>query len=488
MTSPLDTLEPKGLWAHFDGIRRTPRPSKHEEKIIQHLKEWATDRGHEIHQDAAGTLSIHVAATPGHENAPTIVLQNHMDMVCEKNADVEHDFMTEGIKVAVDGDWVHAVGTTLGADNGVGLAAALAVADDPEAVHGPLEILCTVDEETGLTGAMELDPAIVSGRIMLNLDTEEDGAVYIGCAGGADSNAELAFKRRRALLGSVPVRLAIGGLRGGHSGLNIIENRGNAILFAIETILTAMEQDPDIDIVHFDAGTKHNAIPRESFVTLRILKDRIDGFKAVMAKCLKGFNEEFGSAEPSIELTLEALDDTPENQRVMETVDRDDFLRLVDSLPHGVLSMSRDVPGLVETSTNLAVVRTSEDSAHFVCSHRSSIMPALFAVRRRVGSIFDQAGATVTIKDSYPGWKPNPNSPIVQTTVKVFEKIFGTTPELKAIHAGLECGLLIEKVPDMDCVSIGPQIDGAHSPEEKVQISSVQRFYTHLKGVLAELA
>ncbi len=488
MTSPLNSLEPKALWTHFDAIRLTPRPSKHEEQIIDLLKKWGTDGGHEVHQDAAGTLCIHVAATPGHEQARTVVLQNHMDMVCEKNSDVEHDFMTEGIKIAVDGDWVHAVGTTLGADNGVGLAAALAVVDDPEVVHGPLEILCTVDEETGLTGAMELDPAIVSGRIMLNLDTEEDGAVYIGCAGGADSNATLALRRRRCLLGSVPVRLAVRGLRGGHSGLNIIENRGNAIRFAIETILAALGEDSDIDVVDFDAGTKHNAIPRESFVTLRILKDRIEGFKAVMAQCEKGFMEEFGSAEPAIELSLEELDDSDSNQRVLETADRDNFLRLIDALPHGVLAMSREVPGLVETSTNLAVVRTSEDSAQFVCSHRSSIMPALFAVRRRVGSIFEQAGAGVKIKDSYPGWKPNPNSPIVQTTVKVFEKIFSKTPDLKAIHAGLECGLLIEKVPDMDCVSIGPQIEGAHSPEEKVQISSVQRFYTHLKGVLAELA
>lgn len=488
MSSPLTNLEPRILWNHFDGIRNTPRPSKHEEKIIAHLKKWGADGGHQVHQDAAGTLSIHVAATSGHEGAATIVLQNHMDMVCEKNSDVDHDFMTEGIKVAVDGDWVHAIGTTLGADNGVGLAAAMAVVDDPEAVHGPLELLCTVDEETGLTGAMQLDPTIVSGRIMLNLDTEEDGAVYIGCAGGADSNASLPLTRRTGLQDSMPVRLAVRGLRGGHSGLNIIENRGNAIRFAVETILKAMEQDPDIDVVGFDSGTKHNAIPREAFVTLRILKNRIEDFKTTMAGCQRGFEEEFGSLEPDIELTLEEMDESPENQNVLDRGVRDVFLRLIDSLPHGVLAMSRDVPGLVETSSNLAVVRTSEDSAQFVCSHRSSVMPALLAVRRRVGSIFRQAGATVVIRDSYPGWKPNPNSPIVQTTVKVFENLFGTTPDLKAIHAGLECGLLIEKVPDMDCVSIGPQIENAHSPEEKVQISSVQRFYTHLKGVLAQLA
>lgn len=488
MSSPLNNLEPTRLWNHFDAIRQTPRPSKHEEKIIAHLKQWAADRGFNVLQDAAGTLAIQVPATSGHEDAPTVILQNHMDMVCEKNADVEHDFMNEGIKVAVAGDWVHAVGTTLGADNGVGLAAALAVAEDPDVVHGPLEILCTVDEETGLTGAMQLDPSIISGRIMLNLDTEEDGAIYIGCAGGADSNASLPLERRLGAPESRPYRFAVRGLRGGHSGLNIHENRGNAIRFAVETLLTALQDGGDFDVVHFDAGTKHNAIPREAFVTLRILDDHVEGFKAAMKRCQAGFEEEFGSLESGIDLTLEPLTDAEEHQQVLTTPVRDTFLRLIDALPHGVLSMSREVPGLVETSSNLAVVRTSDDSAHFVCSHRSSIMPALFAVRRRVGSIFLQAGATVTVKDSYPGWKPNPSSPIVQRTVQVFEQLFGTSPEVKAIHAGLECGLLIEKVPDMDCVSIGPQIEGAHSPEERVQISSVQRFYTHLKGLLADLA
>jgi dipeptidase D len=229
MSSPLESLEPKLLWQHFDTIRQIPRPSKHEEKIIEGIKSWAADSGFEVLQDAAGSLAIKVPATPGHEDAQTIILQGHVDMVCEKNSDVEHDFMTQGIEVEVDGDWVQAKGTTLGADNGIGVAAGMAIANDPDVVHGPLELLCTVDEETGLTGAKDLDPSIVSGRIMLNLDTEEDGAVYIGCAGGADTIANLKTARRTASLGSVPMKISVTGLRGGHSALNIIDNRGHAI-------------------------------------------------------------------------------------------------------------------------------------------------------------------------------------------------------------------------------------------------------------------
>lgn len=481
-------MEPRLVWSHFEDISAIPRPSKHEEKMIEHLMAWARDRGHEVHQDEAGSVCIRVAATPGHEGAKPVVLQGHMDMVCEKNSDVEHDFMTQGINLVVDGDWVRAQGTTLGADNGIGVAAGMAVADDPEAVHGPLELLCTVDEETGLTGAKQLDPSIVQGRTMLNLDTEEDSAVYIGCSGGADSNGLLALSRRRGLLGSVPVKLVIRGLRGGHSGLNIVENRGNALKLAVGVVLNALEQNSDIDLVDFEGGSKHNAIPREAFVTLRIQKTQIEGLRSVTAACHKGFMEEFGTNEPDLEVVIEELDDSEALHRVLENSDRDTLLRLIDSLPHGVLAMSTEVEGLVETSSNLAVVKTEDEAVRIVTSHRSSVMPALFAVRRRVGSIFRQAGATVKIRDVYPGWKPNLNSPIVQTTVSVFEKVFGRKPEIKAIHAGLECGLLIEKVPDMDCVSIGPQIENAHSPEERLQISSTQRFYTHLKAVLAELA
>jgi len=453
MSSPLESLEPKLLWQHFDTIRQTPRPSKHEEKIIKTVKGWAADRGFEVLQDAAGSLTVRVPATAGHENAPTIVLQGHLDMVCEKNSDVEHDFMTEGINVEVDGDWVQAQGTTLGADNGIGVAAGMAIADDPDVVHGPLELLCTVDEETGLTGAKDLDPAIVEGRIMLNLDTEEDGAIYIGCAGGSDSLATLKTARRKASFGSVPVKVSVTGLRGGHSGLNIIENRGNAIKLTTRALLAAIDHGVDFDLVSIEGGSKHNAIPRESFAVGRVDKGQIDALKAVAEECAKDFLEEFEASDPDLTVAVEELDDNDELRDVLNVHARDRLLRVLDGLPHGVLSMSRDVAGLVETSNNLAVVTNEGDHAKINVSYRSSIMPALYAVRRQVDSIFRQAGADVHVDDAYPGWKPNPSSPIVQQTAAVYKKLFGEDAELKAIHAGLECGLLIEKIPGMDVVA-----------------------------------
>ncbi len=488
MSSPLESLEPALLWQHFDTIRNTPRPSKHEEKIVEEVKSWAADRGFEVLQDTAGSLTIKVPATPGHEEAPIVILQGHLDMVCEKNSDVEHDFMTEGIDVEVIGDWVQAKGTTLGADNGIGVAAAMAIADDPEVVHGPLELLCTIDEETGLTGAKELDPSIVSGRIMLNLDSEEDGAVYIGCAGGADSIAMLKTARRTASLGSVPVKVSVSGLRGGHSGLNIIENRGNAIKLTTRVLLAAIEEGIELDLVSIDGGDKHNAIPREAFAVCRIDKSRIGALETVAEACAKDFREEFGASDPDLAVTVDELDDDDTRRSVLNVHARDRLLRVLDGITHGVLSMSREVPGLVETSNNLAVVKNHGDHAEINVSYRSSVMPALFAVRRQMDSIFRQAGAEVHVEDAYPGWKPNPSSPIVQKTCEVYEKLFGEKPEIKALHAGLECGLLIEKVPGMDVVSIGPQIENAHSPEEKVQISSVQKFYKHLAAILEDLA
>jgi dipeptidase D len=488
MSSPLENLEPKLLWKNFDDIRRIPRPSKHEERIVEHTRQWAAGHGFEVLSDDTGNLVIRVPATPGHEDAPTVILQGHLDMVCEKNSDVDHDFMTQGIEIDVEDDWVVARGTTLGADNGIGVATAMAVAEDDRVVHGPLELLCTVDEETGLTGAKQLNADIVSGRIMLNLDTEEDGAVYIGCAGGVDTDGIVKLSRRRALLNSVPVRLDVRGLRGGHSGLNIIENRGNAVKLATRTLLAALDAGIEVDLVSIDGGSKHNAIPRETGAVCRVLKSDLDRFGEVVSRCRQDFVEEFGATDPQMELTVAELDDTDEFQQVLNVHARDRLLRTLDSLPHGVLAMSRDVPGLVETSSNLAVVETSGDQAKIVTSHRSSVMPAMFAVQRQVTSIFQQIGAEVHSDDAYPGWKPDPSSPIVTKSVEIYEKLFGEAPAVKAIHAGLECGLLIEKVPGLDVVSIGPEIHNAHSPEEKVQISSVQKFYRHVAAMLEDLA
>ena len=488
MSSPLLDLEPKLIWEHFDEIRQIPRPSKHEEKITEHVEKWAAEHGYEVQKDAAGTMVIRVPANEGHENADIVILQGHLDMVCEKNSDVDHDFMTQGIEVEVDGDWVRAKGTTLGADNGIGLAAAMALADDPDVVHGPLEILATVDEETGLTGAKMLDASMINGRILLNLDTEEDGAIYMGCAGGADTDAFLKISRRRGLLGSVPVKLAIRGLAGGHSGLNIIENRGNAIKLATRVLQAALFADIDVDLVSIDGGSKHNAIPRECFAVCRLDKGLIDRFREVADGCAAEFREEFTATDPDLSVDVEEMDDDDATRQVLNVHARDRLLRLLAALPHGVQTMSRDVPGLVETSTNLAVVETQEDGLKFVTSHRSSVMPALFALRRSVTSNFRQAGAQVSYDEHYPGWQPNPESAILNRSADVYERLFGSRPEIKAIHAGLECGLLLDKVPGMDAVSMGPQIEGAHSPDECVQISSVAKFYKHVAALLEDLA
>jgi len=488
MSSPLEPLEPRLVWSHFDDIRQIPRPSKHEEKIAEHVRAWANDHGREILTDATGNMVVKVPATPGHESAPTVVLQGHLDMVCEKNSDVEMDFMTDPIQVEVDGDWVKAVGTTLGADNGIGLATAMALADDPDAVHGPLEILATVDEETGLTGAMQLDPSIISGRLMVNLDSEEDGAAYIGCAGGADSEAHFSLPRRTGLIGSQAARLSVRGLRGGHSGLDIIDNRCNAIKLAVRILREALDEGLELDLVSLAGGSKHNAIPREAFGTVRLPKASIDALRNICVRLLEAFREEFGAIDPDITIEVEELEDADDNLRPMNVHARDRLLHAINGLPHGVLSMSREVPGLVETSNNVAVLKMEGDIASLRTSHRSSVMPSLFAVQQQVRSICSIAGAEVEVHDSYPGWKPNPESPLIKKTAAVYEEIFGKPMELKAIHAGLECGLLLEKIKDMDIVSVGPEIKNPHSPDERVQISSVARFYTHLKGLLKTLA
>ena len=487
MNSPLESLEPKLLWSHFDGIRRIPRPSKHEEEISAHIEGWAKGKGYEVLKDAAGSLVVKVPATPGHESAPTVIIQGHLDMVCEKNSDVDFDFMKDPIDVRVDGDWVKANGTTLGADNGIGVATALAVADDPDVVHGPLEILCTIDEETGLTGAKALDASFLSGRVMLNLDTEEDGAVYFGCAGGGDTITTLEVARRRGSLGSVPVKIAVKGLKGGHSGLNIIENRGNAVKMMTRVLLAAIEKGVELDLVSLDGGSKHNAIPREAFAVCRVPKSALNSLQQVVNACKDELDAEFGAIDPGLEILVEQPDDSEERREVFNQHGRDRLLHLLRTLPHGVLSMSREVEGLVETSNNVAIVVTEKDSVRITTSHRSSVMPALFAVREQIRSASRLAGGEVDEDEAYPGWKPNPDSAVVNKTLDVYEELFGERPALKAIHAGLECGLLIEKLPGLDAVSIGPEIRNAHSPDEMVQISSVQRFYEHVKALLKAL-
>jgi dipeptidase D len=488
MSSPLTKLSPPGLWKHFDEIRRIPRPSKHEERIAEHVVGWARARGFAVTQDAAGNVVVRVPASKGREGAPTTVLQGHLDMVAEKNSDVPFDFMKDEIQVRIVGEYVYATGTTLGADNGIGVAAAMAVADDPEAVHGPLELVFTVDEETGLTGAMQIDPALLTGRVMINLDTEEDGALYIGCAGGADTTCTFAIERVAASLATAPFQLSVRGLRGGHSGVDIHENRGNAIKFLARCLNAARTEAIYFEIVSLAGGSKHNAIPREADAIVRLPKAQEAGFRRAVEQTAAALRQEYGEIDPNQKVEVKPLDDADELRRVWSRGDRDRIHDALLGCPHGVLAMSRAVPGLVETSNNLAVVETDATEVRLVISSRSSVTPSLKAVCEQVAAVFRRAGGRVETHDGYPGWAPNPKSPVLQTCLAVFEREFGTKPVVKAIHAGLECGLIGERFPGMDMVSMGPQIESPHSPDERVKIATVASFYRLLKAVLAEIA
>jgi dipeptidase D len=486
--SPLEQLEPRPVWRHFDAIRQIPRPSKHEERIAEHVVSWARGKGFEVKRDAAANVVVRVPATPGHERAAAVVLQGHLDMVPEKNSDVAFDFLKDPIQVRIVGDYVYATGTTLGSDNGIGVAAAMAVADDPSVVHGPLELLFTVDEETGLTGAMQLDGALLTGRTLLNLDTEEDAALYIGCAGGADTHAKFAITRKDTRPGTLAVRIAVRGLRGGHSGVDIHENRGNALKFLARTLDAIRQRGIRFAVVSLAGGSKHNAIPREADAVVRIAPHNRAKLRKVVEATAAMLKDEFGEIDPHGRVELTPVADDAANRLVWRP---GDAKRVIDALlgcPHGVLAMSRAVPGLVETSNNLAVVASEGDTVNVTTSSRSSVMPSLVATTGQIAALFRLADAGVDLQDGYPGWKPNPNSPVLKIVERIYEREFGAKPLVKAIHAGLECGLIGERLPGMDMVSLGPQIESPHSPDERVKISTVGKFYQLLKAILAELA
>jgi len=477
-------LEPRHLWGHFDRIRSVPRPSRHEEKIREHLLAWARERDFETRVDKAGNTVVSVPATKGHEKAPILVLQAHMDMVCEKNADVTFDFSREPIQLRLEGDWLYARGTTLGADNGIGLASALAIADDPEVVHGPLEILITVDEETGLTGAMQLDPSIVHGRRLLNLDTEELGAIYIGCSGGGNTELSIPVTREAAASGARVFEVRVTGLRGGHSGIEIGLQRGNAVQALVRCIRNAPAA-AQARIVKVEGGSAHNAIPREASAVVAIAASAADAFERAVRAEGAAIAAELGAADP--ELTVSVTTSADQGQ-VLDASSHRRVVAALLALPHGVAAMSLDVPGLVETSSNVASVRTEERAVRVLLSVRSSIKSALWALRHRVHAIAELAGASIEENEPYPGWKPDLKSEVLAATQRVHEKTLGSKPVLKAVHAGLECGVLLEKLPGMDMASIGPWIESPHSPSERVNVPSVATYWKLLKAVVAELA
>ena len=479
----IENLEPRYVWGHFDKIRQIPRPSKHEEKIREHLITWARERGFETRTDKVGNTVVAVPASKGHEQAPILVLQAHMDMVCEKNADVQFDFSRDPIQLRTEGDWLYARGTTLGADNGVGMACAMAVADDPDAVHGPLEILITVDEETGLTGAMQLDPSLVKGRRLLNLDTEEMDAIYIGCSGGGNSEISVPVTREDAPANAVFIEVRITGLRGGHSGMDIVLQRGNAVQ-ALARCLAKGGGAAKARISSITGGSAHNAIPREAFAVVAVDSTARDAFERAVRDEAAAIKDELGAADPELSVEIRSA----AGAHVLDAESQRRVLLALLALPHGVAAMSLDVPGLVETSDNVAAVHTDENAVRILVSVRSSIRSALMALRARVESVAELAGGTIAHNDAYPGWKPNLKSDVLAVTQRVHERTLGKKAELKAVHAGLECGVIGEKLPGMDMASIGPWIESPHSPSERVNVPSVATFWKFLKVLVKELA
>ena len=481
--SVIEGLEPGIVWKHFDEIRKIPRCSKHEEKIREYIVNFAKKLNLEYKVDKAGNVVIRKAASPGMENKPIVVLQGHMDMVCEKNANVEHDFSKDPIKLVKKDDVLTADGTTLGADNGIGLAIMLAILEDKNLKHGPIEALFTVDEETGLTGAFAIQPDFLKGRIMLNLDSEDFGVITIGSAGGGGSKIELPLERQKSGKESKSFTIKVTGLRGGHSGVDIHEQRGNAIKILARLLWKAM-QSYNVFVSDIRGGDKHNAIPREAIALVSLDEKNASDFISSLENEAKDIANEIKSIDPNFTLKIEEAKD------IEDVLDKDSTSKLINllySLPHGVDKMSYDVPGLVETSTNLAKISMEKNKAVIEMSSRSATKSELEDMRSRIKAIANLAGGKTTEDEPYPGWKPNLDSKILALAKKVFKEMYGDEPKVEAIHAGLECGIIGEKFPGMDMISIGPTIKYPHSPDEQVEISTVDKFYKYVLKILENI-
>ena len=478
------TLEPRALWQHFDTILTIPRGSKNEERM-RRLVVSVADRGGLDHQvDGAGNIVVRKPGTGSHEGSAVTILQSHLDMVNEKNSDVEHDFTTDPIVPQMDGAYLTAGGTTLGSDNGIGVATMLAVMEATELAHGPLEFLFTIDEETGLTGAAQLDASLLRGRQLINLDSEDEGALYVGCAGGGGSQLTVSLDMSPAGAGAVAIVLALTGLKGGHSGCDIHLQRGNALKLLGRALWSAHLRAA-FQLTRLEGGSAHNAIPREAFATIVVDGPSRDDVVAAIEDEFASIRDEYRPADPDLAL---GISQKPPPREVWDQKTTRTVLRLLDSLPHGVAAMSYDIPGLVETSANLATVRQDAGSLVVELSSRSSVDSALEAMRRHIRAIGLLAGASVEEDAAYPGWKPHLESHLLQVVKTVHRHELGSDPDVRAIHAGLECGILGKKVPGMDMISFGPVIECPHSPDERVHVESVGRFFRLLRATLQELA
>lgn len=483
MQNVFENLKPANVWRYFGEIMQIPRPSKHEEKVSAYLQKFGKDLGLETLSDSLGNVLIRKPASKGYEKSAGVCLQAHMDMVCEKNGDKVFDFLKDGIQPILDGEWLTADGTTLGADDGIGVAAILAILADNSLEHGPLEALFTVDEETGLTGANGLATDWLKSEILLNFDDEDEGEYCIGCAGGIDTTVAIDYTTRPVPAGEKSYRVRVSGLKGGHSGDDINKGLGCANKM-LTRILWNATQKCKIGLARIDGGNLRNAIAREAWADIVVAEDYDATFTAMVKDFAEKIKFEFRSTEPGLQIELLPIDQ-PEC-----LIDRQTQYNLLDALyacAHGVLAMSREIPNFVETSTNLASVKMDGKQIHIATSQRSSVESAKYAAAQKIEATFRMIGAHVSHGDGYPGWTPNPKSRVLKVGVEVYKKLYGKEPIVRAIHAGLECGLIGEKYPKMDMISYGPTLRGVHSPDERIEIKTVEMFWNQTLAILKAL-
>ena len=480
-------LEPTSLWNHFTDLNAVPRPSKQEERVIQFMREFGDSLNLDTHVDAIGNVIIRKPASNGREDRTPVILQSHLDMVHQKNNDTVFDFLSQGIDMFVEGDWVRARGTTLGADNGIGVASIMALLASSDIPHPPLEGLFTIDEETGMTGAAELPGGLLKGRFLLNLDTEDDDEITIGCAGGVDVSAHATYQPQPAPADHTALNLAVRGLVGGHSGVDIHLGRGNANKLMNRLLWTASQQFA-VRISRIDGGGLRNAIPRESNAIVQLPSNQVANFEAWLAEQVANIRAEYSTTDPDTEIVCQLLKaPTASESQVIPSDLQQRLLAAVYSCPNGVYRMSPDIASLVQTSNNLARVLVEDGKLELYCLTRSSVNSERDDLANAICAGLGLIGAEVKPHGSYPGWQPLPESDLVKLTSDLYQERFGESAKVTAIHAGLECGILGQNYPDVQMVSFGPNIRGAHSPDERCQISSVQKFWGYLLALLERI-
>ena len=480
-------LTPKAVFDYFHQINAVPRPSKHEEKMIEFLKNFAAEHGLPCKVDEVGNVLISKPATPGKENVPGLILQGHMDMVCEKVSGLDFDFEKQPIETYIDGEWMRAKGTTLGADCGIGDALAMAVLTDDTLEHGPIQALFTRDEETGLTGAFGMKSGFMEGKYLINLDSEDEGEIFVGCAGGANTTVTFNYTREALPAGYVPLRVSVDKLTGGHSGDDINKRRANANKL-LARFLYIVWNKYDARLIEIKGGNLHNAIPRDAYAVIAVPSADKENLRVDFNMFTADVEEEFHVEEKTMTFSLESeLNADGTKPEAIDQKTARGFIFALQAVHNGILEMNQDITWLVETSSNLASIRTNENQIVIVSSQRSSALSSRENMSNTFAAVFRLAGAEVETGDGYPGWKPNPNSELLKITVEAYKKLFGKEPLVRAIHAGLECGLFSEKYPGLDMVSFGPTLRGVHSPDERLEIKTVQMVWDHLVEIIKNI-